>query len=90
MSSFSLTILIFNQNDEEHFESVKKVLDILAKFSVRINLEKSLFFVTIVKYLRFEINDEFYTPNKSRLENFAKWETPTTRKKLQKPLRKIT
>jgi hypothetical protein len=54
-----------------------------------INIKKTEFMQKSLNYLGFNINEDGYSPDLSRLENFESWEKPKTIVQLQKMLGKI-
>lgn len=82
-------IIVFAKTEREHLALLDQTFNRLAKRNVIINLDKSKFFTQSINYLGFEIEEHGFKPDLSRLENFHRWEPPTTRKQLQRLLGKI-
>lgn len=83
-------ILVASQNETEHLEVLEKIFKILAENNVIINFSKSEFLTSEVKYLGYFIDKDTYRPDLTRIENFAEWNRPTTRKQLRRLIGKMT
>lgn len=76
-------ILIFSENEEDHFKHVNDVITKLYDSNIRINFEKSKFFKIELEYLGVIINIEGIKPDIKKLVKIDKLE-PKNRKQLQK------
>ncbi|KAG0442774.1 Retrovirus-related Pol polyprotein from transposon opus [Dictyocoela muelleri] len=72
-------LLIFSKNYKQHIIHLEKVLDILCKHNIIINIEKSNFIQNEVTYLGQIINKEGTKPDTSRVNTLSLRE-PKTRK----------
>jgi len=60
-------ILIASNNEEEHKENLHLVFQRLKKYSLTINLQKSIFGEKSVKFLGYNISEEGTLPDKGRV-----------------------
>ncbi|KAG0438812.1 Retrovirus-related Pol polyprotein from transposon opus [Dictyocoela muelleri] len=63
-------ILIFSQTEQEHMKHINQTLYKLAKYNIKINLNKCKFLQTSVKYLGQIIDCKGIKPDTSRIKHF--------------------
>jgi len=76
-------ILIFSQNEEEHEEHVKMVLERLRQYNLYANLKKCQFKTKSVEFLGFVVSTEGVSMEPSRVQTVQEWPTPTSVRELQ-------
>ncbi len=76
-------ILIYSQNELEHQEQVKKVLDRLRQAGLQVDIKKCEFHVTRTKYLGYVISTEGIEVDQEKIEVIRHWQAPTTVKGVQ-------
>ncbi|KAG0440919.1 Retrovirus-related Pol polyprotein from transposon 17.6 [Dictyocoela muelleri] len=79
-------IIIYSKSREEHYEIISKVLDRLREYNVKINFEKSKFFVNELKILGYLVNKDGIKSDKIYLENKIFNKDIKTKKDVQKLL----
>lgn len=82
-------IIVYSSLEEEHIKTIQEVLNRLSAKNVLISKNKNCIAESKIKYLGFEISEDGYEPDQSRLENFSMWKKPTTKKQLQELLGKL-
>ncbi|KRH91864.1 putative LTR transposable element, partial [Pseudoloma neurophilia] len=75
-------ILIYSKNINEHYEHLNTILKHLLENNVSINPEKCHFAKESVKFLGYEINENGYCADTSRVEKFDNFKPPTSKKKI--------
>ena len=71
-------ILIYSENQAEHEEHVKKVLERLRKAGLQADIKKSEFHVTRTKYLGFILSTQGVEVDPAKTEVICQWKVPTT------------
>src|ERR1700733_11489485 len=71
-------ILIYSENELEHEEHVKKVLQRLRDAGLQVDLKKCEFSVTCTKYLGFIITTEGIEVDQEKISIIRDWKPPTT------------
>uniref|UniRef100_A0A1A8MKZ8 Gypsy retrotransposon integrase-like protein 1 n=1 Tax=Nothobranchius pienaari TaxID=704102 RepID=A0A1A8MKZ8_9TELE len=77
-------ILIFSQNQEQHTQHVRAVLQRLLENRLYVKAEKCEFHVSTVKFLGFVIESGRLRADPEKVQAVTEWPTPTTRKQLQR------
>uniref|UniRef100_A0A8C6PCB6 Gypsy retrotransposon integrase-like protein 1 n=1 Tax=Nothobranchius furzeri TaxID=105023 RepID=A0A8C6PCB6_NOTFU len=77
-------ILIFSQNQEQHIQHVRAVLQRLLENRLYVKAEKCEFHVSTVKFLGFIIESGRLKADPEKVQAVTEWPTPTTRKQLQR------
>lgn len=77
-------ILIFDQNEESHLNSIILILNKLKEYCFTINLNKCIFFQRSIKYLGLEIDSEGYKANLNRLKTKIFELNVNTKKQIQR------
>ena len=70
-------ILIYSKTVEEHFEHIRKVLEVFKKNKLKINIEKCSFMQTEVEVLGHKVSAKGLSPLDSKIEAIKKWKAPT-------------
>ncbi|KAD6453180.1 hypothetical protein E3N88_07885 [Mikania micrantha] len=71
-------ILIYSQNEEDHKQHLKLVLQLLAKEKLYAKFSKCEFWLKEVHFLGHVVNDRGIQVDPSKIEAVKKWEAPTT------------
>ncbi|KAD6454277.1 hypothetical protein E3N88_08983 [Mikania micrantha] len=71
-------ILIYSQNEEDHKQHLKLVLQLLAKEKLYAKFSKCEFWLKEVHFLGHVVNDKGIQVDPSKIEAVEKWEAPTT------------
>ena len=71
-------ILIYSENELEHEEHVKKVLEKLRKAGLQADIKKSEFHVTRTKYLGFILSTQGVEVDPTKTEVIRQWKVPST------------
>ena len=66
-------ILIYSENELEHTEHVRKVLQRLAEFGLQVDVTKSSFYATEVKYLGLIISTEGIRMDPEKIRTITEW-----------------
>ncbi len=69
-------ILIYSENEADHIDHVKQVLDRLRRFSLFANLKKCEFFTTEVEFLGFIVTIHGVAMDKRRVTAIQEWPKP--------------
>ncbi len=77
-------ILIFSQNERDHIQHVRLVLQRLLENRVFAKLEKCEFHARSVQFLGFILSPEGIRMDPSKVEAVANWPTPDNRKAVQR------
>ncbi|KAG0418277.1 Retrovirus-related Pol polyprotein from transposon 17.6, partial [Dictyocoela roeselum] len=78
-------ILIYNNNIDDHFNTLTEVFKILNENTVSINFEKSKFCCNKIDFLGHEISEDGIKPNVTKIEGFIS-KIPKTKKQLERTL----
>ncbi|XP_061707408.1 uncharacterized protein K02A2.6-like [Cydia pomonella] len=70
-------VILTGKNDQEHIETLHKVLDRLQKFGLKIKKEKCKFFATSVTYLGYVVDKEGIHTNPDKIKAIEQVPTPT-------------
>jgi transposase InsO family protein len=76
-------LLIYSDNEKQHREHVKKVLQRLREAGLQASISKCEFHVTRTKYLGFIITTEGLEVDPEKIAVIREWKTPTTVKGIQ-------
>jgi hypothetical protein len=76
-------ILIYSENEEDHFERLELVLERLRNAGLVANEKKCEFFVDEVEYLGFRIGANGIRMDPARVESIKDWPSPTSHRELQ-------
>src|SRR5436305_9765040 len=76
-------ILIYSDTKEEHMELVMKVLEALILAGLYIELEKTVFHVQKVEFLRYVIGAEGVMISEEVIKQIIDWKVPRNVKKVQ-------
>ena len=76
--SYQDDLLTYGKTIREHDENLKRLLERLIQFNVKINAKKSTFRVTQISYLGYLIDHQGMKPDPKRLEPLLHIATPTT------------
>lgn len=79
-------ILITSENEEQHYEHIKTVLERLRKFNVTVNLEKCQFFRQEASFLGHIITTKGIKMETEKVESIQQFKTPSSKKELQQYL----
>ncbi|KAD4385578.1 hypothetical protein E3N88_25747 [Mikania micrantha] len=71
-------IIIYSQNEEDHKQHLKLVLQLLAKEKLYAKFSKCEFWLKEVHFLGHVVNDKGIQVDPSKIEAVEKWEAPTT------------
>ena len=71
-------ILIYSQNDGDHTEHVRRVLERLRQYKLFVNLKKCAFSTTEVEFLGFIVNTSGVAVEPSRIATIVEWPEPET------------
>ncbi len=80
----STTILIFSQNERDHIQHVRLVLQRLLENRLFAKLEKCEFHAQSVPFLGFILSPEGIRMDPAKVEAVANWPTPDSRKVVQR------
>jgi hypothetical protein len=69
-------IVIYSQNEEEHVEQVRRVLERLREAKLYLKLSKCLFHAREINYLGFVISPDGISVDPSRVETILSWPEP--------------
>ena len=83
LTAFIDDLLIYSDNEIEHQEHVKKVLDKLREAGLQASIDKCEFHVKRTKYLGFIISTDGIEADPSKTEVIRNWGIPTTVKGVQ-------
>ena len=70
-------ILIYSKTVEEHFEHIRKVLEVFKVWKLKINIEKCSFMQPEVEVLGHKVSSKGLSPLDSKIEAIKKWKAPT-------------
>ena len=82
-------ILITGANEDEHFNTIEKILSRLREFGLKCNMDKCSFFQDQVTYLGYMINKSGKQPDSNRVETIKNLPTPEDIKQLEAFIGKI-
>jgi len=71
-------ILIYSQNDGDHTEHVRRVLERLRQYKLFVNLKKCAFSTMEVEFLGFIVNTSRVAVEPSRIATIVEWPEPET------------
>jgi len=71
-------ILIYLQNDRDHMEHVRRVLERLRQYKLFVNLKKCAFSTMEVEFLGFIVNTFRVAVEPSRIATIVEWLEPET------------
>ena len=77
-------IIIFSKTLDSHERNVKEILETLSNANLKINLEKSIFSKTKVKFLGHLISGNTIQPDPEKTEVIKNWPKPSNVKELQR------
>ncbi|PKU84402.1 putative mitochondrial protein [Dendrobium catenatum] len=76
-------ILIYSRTEEEHWEHLKKVLEVLQEHQLRANLKKCYFAQTSVEYLGHVVSKDGVAADQSKIEAMLRCQVPKNLKELR-------
>lgn len=76
-------ILIFSDNKEDHTEHVQCILECLRKHNLHVKLEKCVFHINTIKYIRLIVSPTGIAMDPSKTKVIADWPVPRTVKEVQ-------
>jgi len=71
-------ILIYSENEEQHIEHVKQILEALTKAGLQVNPQKCEFHANNVQYLGFIITTEGLRMDPVKITTIIEWPVPKT------------
>ena len=77
-------IYIRSKNEKDHKIHLKKVLDRLMKYNIKLNIKKCEFYKNEIDYLGYKVNGEGWDIDKKRREEIFNFRTPINVKELEK------
>lgn len=77
-------ILIYSENEEEHFKDIEMVLEALDKYKMRISPEKSKFFQKELTFLGYKIDENGISPPEPKVEAIKMFPLPTDTTELRR------
>jgi len=77
-------ILIYTQTKEEHVELMRWVLKWLSENSLCINIDKCIFHIPKVEFVRFQIGTQGVQMGQKKVEDILNWPAPRSVKEVQK------
>lgn len=82
-------IIVFSQNENEHFQHLKTLFDICVQENLKLKLSKCNFVKTTINFLGYEVSNGCITPDNPNIETIKKLQPPTNVKELQRFLGSI-
>lgn len=76
-------IIVATENEEQMKKQLEKIFKRMSEFNLRINFEKSKFFLKNVKFLGHVISDEGIEPDQEKIQAMLETPAPTNVKELQ-------
>ena len=76
-------VIVFSENEEEHFKNVKMVIERLKQANLKVKLSKCQIAVKKIEYLSHIIEDGSITPNPKKVAHVNEMERPKSVKKLK-------
>lgn len=76
-------ILIISNSPQEHLKDIEKIVNILNKFGLKLNIDKCVFYQSEVQYLGFKITNNGITIDEKRLEQIQEFPKPKNLKTLR-------
>lgn len=76
-------ILVHSKSAEQHLEHLKKVIEVLSKFNMKVKLKKCELFQRELDFLGFRIVNGSITPSPTKTQVLYKYPKPTTLAQLQ-------
>lgn len=77
-------ILIYSDNESEHIDHIKQVLERLASYGLNVNVSKSVFLQTNVSFLGHEISSTGIRPLQAKVEIIEQYPKPRNLAQLRK------
>ena len=71
-------ILIYSKDEDEHFDHIRKVLEVLRENELYVNLKKCVFLQTQLLFVGFVITCDGIRVDDSKVEAIREWPTPKT------------
>ena len=71
-------ILIYSKDDDEHFDHIRKLLEVPRENELYVNLKKCVFLQTQLLFLGFAITCDGIRVDDSKVEAIREWPTPKT------------
>ena len=75
-------IILATETEQEMEELLMKVLKQMSEFNLRINVEKSRFFLKRVKFLGYVISSKGVEPDEEKIETMLEAPAPTNKEEL--------
>ena len=76
-------VLVTACSEEKMRHQVTQVFEILEKYNVKVNIKKSVFCVTSIKYLGHEISEKGISPSEDKMSEIIQCKIPQNLKELQ-------
>ena len=77
-------ILVFSMSYQQHIKDLRRIMERLDKYGMKLNVEKSQFFKTTVEFLGLELSANGYRPLVDYMPKIENFERPQTKKGVMK------
>ena len=81
-NSYIVDVLIASSTEEEHFQHIEIILDILVSARLKLNIQKCQIMVQSVKFVGYYISSKGIKADPKRTQVIAQWKTPANLKEL--------